>query len=72
MATTVEVPVGRTVRRQAQQRFKSSLGVCVGLLLAVTALLAYVAVSRSSAPGSTPHRTGTQVVPNPTPGPFGS
>ena len=72
MATTVEVPVRRTARPQPRQRFRTSLAVCVGLLLAVTTLLAYIAVSRSPAPAFTPHRTGTQVVPNPTPGPFGS
>jgi len=73
MATIVEVPVGRTVRPQPRQRFETPIAVCVGLLLAVTTLLVYIALSRSPAPAPTVHRTGTQgVVPNQSPGPFGS
>jgi hypothetical protein len=73
ITTTIDVPVRRTVRPQPRQRFETSLAVCVGLLLAVSTLLIFIAVSRSPAPASTGHRIGTPIiVPSPTPGPFGS
>ena len=73
MAATIEVPVSRPARPQHHRRFAVPVAVGVALMLAVTAALLFIAVSRGVAPASTGHRTGTPaIVPHPTPGPFGS
>jgi hypothetical protein len=73
MAATIEIPVSRPARPQHHRRFAAPVAVGVALMVAVTAALMFIAVSRAAAPASTGHRTGTPaVVPHPTPGPFGS
>jgi len=73
MAATIEVPVSRPARPQHHRRFAVPVAVGVALMLAVTAALMFIAVSRGAAPASAGHRTGTPVImPHPTPGPFGS
>jgi len=73
MASTIEVPVSRPVRLQQQRRFRAPIAAVATVVLAVTAALIFIAVSRGLAPAPIGHRTGTAViVPRPTPGPFGS
>jgi hypothetical protein len=76
MATTtsalIEVPVTASPGLP-RRRLPALIAAAVTLVLAVTAALIFVAVSRGLAPGPTGHWTGTPiVVPHPTPGPFGS
>jgi hypothetical protein len=73
MAATIEVRVSRPARPRHRRRFAAPVAVGVALIVAVTAALMFIAVSRGVAPASTGHRTGTPVImPHPTPGPFGS
>ena len=72
MAATTEVPVSRPARPQ-HRRFPAPIAVGVALMLAVTAVLIVITVSRGLAPASLGFQTGTPVVlPHPAPGPFGS
>jgi hypothetical protein len=72
MAAIIEAPVNRPARRQ-HRRFPVLIAAGVALVLAVTAALIVVAISRGLAPAPGGHRTGTPVVvPHPAPGPFGS
>jgi len=69
MAATTEVSVSRPARLQ-HRRFPAA---AVAIVLAVTAVLVFVAFSHALGPAPAGHRSGTPiVVPKPSPGPFGS
>ena len=72
MAATIKVPVSRLAGRQHRQ-LPALIAAGVALVLAVTAALILIAVTRALAPAPAGDRTGTPVVmPHPVPGPSGS
>jgi len=71
-AATTEVPV-TSFPALPPRRLPAPIAAAVTLVLAMTAALIFIAVSRGLAPGPGGCRTETPiVVPRPTPGPFGS
>jgi len=71
-AESTEVPV-TSFPGLPPRRLPAPVAAAVALVLAMTAALIFIAVSRALAPGPGGCRTGTPiVVPHPTPGPFGS
>jgi hypothetical protein len=71
MAVTIETPVRRRIKLQ-RRLFLVPISAVGALLLALSVVLLFIAIS-GLAPAPSGHRTGTPiVVPHPSPGPFGS